>query len=258
MEIQYMSDLHLETGCAPVEPSDLIGDVLVLAGDIHIRPEKLADWLVAINTRVIPVLYVLGNHEYYHRDFDQAEASYRQALQHLPWVHLLERQAIEIEGVRFLGTTLWSDLAQGAHEQACVQHMSDYRVIRHGAGRLQPAATVKAHAQSVDWLSVQLADAGPGPRVVITHHAPSWRSNHPRFVNSDISGGFCSDLEGLIQQRHPNLWIHGHTHDPWDYHVGDCRVVCNARGYPGHVREGERWLETSENPQWQARKIVTI
>lgn len=258
MEIQYMSDLHLETGCAPLEPSDVIGDVLVLAGDIHTRPEELADWLAAINRRAIPVLYVLGNHEYYHHDFDQAEASYRQALQHLPWVHLLERQAIEIKGVRFLGTTLWTDLAQGAHQESCENGMSDYRLIRQNGTRLTPAATLNAHTESVQWLETQLALQSPGPTVVITHHAPSWRSSHPRFADSPVSGGFCSDLEDLIHRHQPAVWIHGHTHDPWDYHIGDTRVLCNARGYPGYERVGESWRPVPENDQWQVLQRVRI
>ena len=50
-----------------------------------------------------------------------------------------------------------------------------------------------------------------------------------------MNGGYSSDLSEFILD-HPEivLWTHGHTHDPFDYEVGTCRVVCNPRGYYGY------------------------
>ncbi len=35
----------------------------------------------------------------------------------------------------------------------------------------------------------------------------------------------------IIEEQQPALWVHGHTHDSCDYHVGATRVVCNPKGY---------------------------
>ena len=78
----------------------------------------------------------------------------------------------------------------------------------------------------------------------VTHHAPSFRSQHPRFASSPITGGFCSNLESRIQQWKPDLWIHGHVHDPMDYRIpwkiaapGETRILCNPWVYPHEGRE---------------------
>ena len=42
---------------------------------------------------------------------------------------------------------------------------------------------------------------------------------------------FVSDLEARILQWQPQLWLHGHTHDSFDYRIGGTRVVANPRGY---------------------------
>jgi hypothetical protein len=67
--------------------------------------------------------------------------------------------------------------------------------------------------------------------VVITHHAPSRRSVHPRFASSLLNAAFVSDAERFLGGDRVQLWIHGHTHDSFDYVVDGTRVVCNPRGY---------------------------
>jgi predicted phosphodiesterase len=42
------------------------------------------------------------------------------------------------------------------------------------------------------------------------------------------------------------LWIHGHTHDPFDYEINGTRVICNPRGYPG------------ENASWTSRAALVV
>jgi Icc-related predicted phosphoesterase len=81
------------------------------------------------------------------------------------------------------------------------------------------------------WLGQALATPHAGPTVVITHHAPSPRSIHPRFEESILNACFVSDLEHLLGQERVELWIHGHTHDSFDYRVNGTRVLCNPRGY---------------------------
>lgn len=238
MRIAYASDLHLEFGrnLAALLPPTFAADVLVLAGDLETDPIRLAWQLRRVRAQVAtPILLVLGNHEYYGHDFPGMQARYRQTLGAIPHVHLLEHETLTLAGVRFLGATLWTDFAGGRQSQACEIEMMDFRVITDSTTRrpVTPARIVRAHQESWAWLTRTLADDVRQPTVVVTHHAPSFRSNPPRFAGSPIAGGFCSDKDDLLQALPctPVAWIHGHLHDPADYMIGATRVLCHPWGY---------------------------
>ena len=234
MRIAYASDLHLEFNSTLTLTGLSTADVLVLAGDVDTMPEYYTEFLRKLRLAYAgPVIFVLGNHEYYHGVFPDD----RQAF-------LLENEAMILDGVRFLGATLWTDFASGKQMRSCQRMMSDFEVIHDGhSGSITPEAILKVHQDSIAWLDGQfthhpLPGCNPhdGPTVVITHHAPSCQSQHHRFAGSPISGGFCSNQEHRIQRWKPNIWIHGHVHDPMDYQIGKTRVLCNPWGYPHEGR----------------------
>ena len=156
-----------------------------------------------------------------------------------------------LDGVRFLGATLWTDFASGRQMRRCQRMMSDFDVIFDGhSGSITPEVILKEHQDTMDWLATQIMrHPHKGPTVVITHHAPSYQSQHPRFAGSPISGGFCSNQEHRIQRWNaaglaPDLWIHGHVHDPMDYRIGQTRILCNPWGYPDEENDmGFRMVE---------------
>ena len=115
--------------------------------------------------------------------------------------------------------------------------MVDYRAIawpdeaRPGLPRrLRPEDTLRLHAEQRDWLLRELQRPFAGPTVVVTHHAPHRDSLAPRFAADWISAAYVSELPAAAFDR-PALWVHGHTHTSRDYRVGNCRVICNPRGY---------------------------
>jgi hypothetical protein len=141
---------------------------------------------------------------------------------------------VELDGVRFVGCTLWTDFrvsGDQASGMAGARDMTDYRLIRVSPGfrRLRPADTLGWHLASVGWLRRNIE---PGRTVVVTHHAPSPRSLDVELAESRFGGAYASDLEGLIHDTRPLLWIHGHLHRRQDYRIGETRVICNPRGYP--------------------------
>jgi hypothetical protein len=154
--------------------------------------------------------------------------------------------------VRFLGTTLWTDFllfGDGARRAGAMavgrQLLRDFSRIRNAddsPSRFTPedaAALFDAHSR---WLEARLAARFDGPTVVITHHAPSRKSIHPRFADSPLNACFVSDAEHLLDGSRAQLWIHGHTHDSFDYVVNGTRVVCNPRGYaPNGVNENAKF-----------------
>lgn len=243
MKINILSDLHL--GFADLRPPGNDADVLVLAGDIG-RPRQAVAWAARLNK---PVLYVPGNHEFYGGDLTGTVDELR-ALCAGTCVDVLHGTEVHVAGVRFLGTTLWTDFRlfgspslQAAAMVEARRSMRDFQRIRCGPGAaplLQPSDTLELFRRQSAWLKGAIARPFDGPTVVITHHAPSRRSIHPRYDGALLNACFVSDAQDLLDAGRVDLWIHGHTHDSFDYHLGATRVVCNPRGY---VRDG-----VAENP----------
>ncbi|HKU84771.1 MAG TPA: metallophosphoesterase [Casimicrobiaceae bacterium] len=234
MKLNILSDLHLSV-CALDAPST-DADAVILAGDIE-RPDEAIAWASALRK---PVLYVPGNHEFYGGSI----AGTRSALARCAAgtnVRLLDNGEAVIGGVRFLGTTLWTDFrlfGGGAKRAGAMdvgrRFLRDFTRIRNTDDSPSPFTPEDAaalfHVQS-RWLKARLATRFDGPTVVITHHAPSPQSIHPRFADSPLNACFVSDAEYLLDGLQAHLWVHGHTHDSFDYVVNGTRVVCNPRGY---------------------------
>lgn len=232
MKLLIYSDVHLEFRNF-VPPVDVEYDVVVLAGDIGIGVDGVR-WAGSAFPPDKPVIYVHGNHEHYKRH--QIRPNIGAAKQvAAPHVHVLDNDEVTIDGVRFLGGTLWTDFRLNGNAvvsaSAALTGMNDFRVIeREPYGRLLPEDTVKLHNETKKYLQDNVK---PGD-VVVTHHGVSPKSVHPRYGTNDaLSPAFCSDLEDVILATKPKLWIHGHVHDNFDYHVGTTRVVVNPRAYPG-------------------------
>lgn len=250
MRLAILSDLHL-TAAAMAVP-DLDCDLLVLAGDVT-RPQQAIEWAKQC---AVPVIYVAGNHEFYGGSLDGTVAALRQQA-HGSNVHLLERDALCIGGVRFLGCTLWSDFrlfqdeAQRAASvaEAC-QSIRDFSRITAGDALFSPAISQQVFDQSVAWLETEFAKPFDGTTVVVTHHAPSPRSIHPRYAGSLLNACFVSDLDQRIARWNPALWVHGHLHDSHDYRLAGTRIVCNPRGY---VCDG-----IAENAAFDPALVVTV
>ncbi|SFQ67545.1 Calcineurin-like phosphoesterase [Variovorax sp. OK605] len=272
MKVLILSDLHLEF--APFEPApELDFDVVVLAGDIHSPAKRAVQW-AADRFRGKPVIYLLGNHEYYDGRLDTTLADARREAEGTN-VHLLDVDAVVIDGVRFLGATLWTDfeLAIETSEglvsdparamKMATNLLNDYTLIRapdesaepdtwrHKQGRkLQAADTLRIHQAQRAWLQAKLAEAFAGSTVVVTHHAPHRGSLSQRYADDWASGAFVTELPEAFFDV-PVLWVHGHTHQRFDYRVRNCQVVCNPRGYVN-------WSGRIENQAFEPGLIVDV
>jgi hypothetical protein len=267
MKIQLLSDLHLESNPGFMPQPAPGADLLVLAGDIgsYQRGSALtamedADFgLGRFSPRrgwPVPVLFVPGNHEYDGLDFDEAHARLQETCARLD-IAWLERTCLVREGVRFVGTTLWSDfdalgpLAGQALPQTPPAHAlpggytaqlksrekafraADFYLRKTGTTRHgEPWLAAQVREQALlcqHWLREALAQPHDGPTVVVTHFAPSLRSADPRYGQVPGTAGFCNALDDLL--THAELWLHGHLHCPSDYVHGGCRVLANPLGY---------------------------
>ena len=270
MNIQLLSDLHLEAHPHFLPEPAPGADVLVLAGDVGSYQEgsQLADQDFGLARFSplpqgagwpTPVLFVPGNHEYDAQDFDEAHARLRSTCDRLG-IAWLERETLVMQDVRFVGTTLWSDFdALADHEgsadlgrrlklrEKAFRAANFYLRKTGGTRNGEPFLAEAMRDQALlcqQWLAEALAVPFAGPTVAVTHFAPSLLSADPRYGLVPGTAGFCNALDGLLPRA--SLWLHGHLHAPSDYTVrgesGDgspwqCRVVANPLGY---ARKGEQ------------------
>ncbi len=256
MKIHILSDLHLEFAPYDLDPSARMADVIVLAGDIHLGLQGLqwaCDLLASFPGHVI---YVAGNHEFYRHDIGATREAMKTFCVGNPRLHYLDNEGVVIDGVRFLGCTLWTDFELFGEDQIqqCLfdgaRSLNDFRVIRNGDGRFTTYDSLELHKESLKWLETKLLEEPyNGASVVVTHHCPSFSSVAPRFQEDPVSACFASRLDHFF--GHAGLWIHGHTHDSFDYIKRGTRVICNPRGYT-------RKNSPPENPKFDQALNVEI
>lgn len=254
VKIQLLSDLHLERNLGFVPQPVPGADLLVLAGDIGSYQRgsglpalgdtdfglgRFAGWPV-------PVLVVPGNHEYDALDFDATHERLRETVERLGFLWL-ERETRVIDGVRFVGTTLWTDfdalVPRAPAASLAEQFTARDKAFRAANHYLRIAATTRGGVPFLaeqmrqqglacqDWLRAALAQPFDGRTVVVTHFAPSLRSADPRYGLTPGTAGFCNALDELLPAA--DLWLHGHLHCPIDWRdaSGRCRVRANPLGY---------------------------
>jgi len=236
LRIRIFSDLHLEMSDRhpPLDFPQAEADVVVLAGDID-NGTAAIDWAEHAFAGK-PVIYVPGNHEYYDGEYFAVGEALRTRAAASPNVRLLAPGELKVHGVRFIGATLWTDFELFGAEtlvpaiEESLKYVVDFRAIRYRAeGLFTPEHSLVLHRQDRAFLEKKLAERFHGKTVVVTHHAPHPSSVHPKWGVSLTSAAFVSDLGALLGK--PALWIHGHTHDGFDYSVNGTRVVANPMGY---------------------------
>jgi predicted phosphodiesterase len=242
MRLHVLSDLHLEhrrdwRTLVDQIPSDL-GDVLVLAGDVLClaAEDASAEMLARLRSKARQVLFVLGNHEHYRSELQVARAVAAD-LCATTGVRLLDETALEIEGRRFLGCTLWFSFDEAAHPYRHL--LTDFRLI----SGLDPAV-YEEHRRARAFLDSNIR---PGD-IVVTHHLPARDGVAPHFKREPyvhLAPFFANRCEELVETRQAALWIHGHMHVPSDWRLGATRVICNPIGYPGDRHGGrlDYWLD---------------
>lgn len=243
MKIKYISDIHLEFA-----PLDNIpkgdADVLILAGDIDIKGR--VEWINAQLENFEHVIYVTGNHEYYRSNITHLEERIEEDLD--PRIHFLQNSSVKIENTVFHGTTLWTDM-KPEDEWFANKGMADFSVIRidEDFRRFTAYDSKLAHYAAMDYLKNSVNEGD----VIITHHAPSFKSSLDCFIGSTLNPAFATDLSEFMFIYKPSFWVHGHMHNTSDYTIGGTNVLCNPRGYP--VGDGE-----NENREFDVNKTFEI
>jgi predicted phosphodiesterase len=266
VKIQIFSDLHCDV--RPVKPIMIGNDVEVVAvaGDIAEGAKNSFTALRRIVPEAIPIVFVMGNHEFYRR-FIGTEIEAAKTIGPDYNIRVLENDVAVIDGVRFAGATTWTDYRIfGANNAAAAMNaartgMNDHRLIgwkKDPWERFRPQEALLLHVASRRFLAETLAL--PGPTVVLTHHAPHFRSVAERYKSDILTAAFASDLSELLGVDKPEasespaaleapadvLWVHGHSHTSADYRIGATRVLANPHGYG------------TENPAFDPKLILEV
>jgi DNA repair exonuclease SbcCD nuclease subunit len=271
MKVAICSDLHLEFGDLQLKNEQ---NADVLAKDIG-RPDldnfmesakssRIVDFFKRCSFQFPHVIYIMGNHEHYHGDVAQSSSIIRSMLESnaLGNVHFLDKEFIDIDGVRFIGGTLWTDF-NGENEQTMnhvTRRMNDFQICENSNEMVNYRTfendKAKFHKRPATWsprsalvehkAMKKFIEDNYDPtkiNVVCTHHAPSKGSEHPRYAHDTLmNGAYNSNLDDFIMERPMiKLWTHGHTHEDFDYMIQTTRVVCNPRGYINYEDRADRF-----------------
>ena len=248
MKIRICSDLHLEFGSFDLpKHDDELETVLVLAGDIGLAKYKktFLPFLEEMSDRFKAVVYVMGNHEYYRNSLDYSLSSMQKAIHNASLfnVFIMENDTLIVEDVAFVCATLWTDYCGNnpLAKEIAQRSLNDHRLIRiddYNGGLFTAEVAYEKHLNSKDYIFGEIWDLITVNMkvVVVSHHCPSRESIPEKYRGPEnflLNGAFVSEMDEEILDTQPTLWIHGHTHDSFDYHIGSTRVICNPRGYKG-------------------------
>jgi hypothetical protein len=264
LKIKLVSDLHLEFADIDIDNSERC-DVLILGGDILIaddftrgsaspRAEYAALYRAFIARCAASfkhVVAIAGNHEFYGGKWNGSLDTLRAEYGAHSNVHFLEDSTCVLDGVRFIGATLWTDLNRGDPVTMHVAGitMNDYRQIKNDGPiyrRLCTDDTVMRHRTSLEYIRGVL-DENPGqPTVVVGHHLPTHMSVDHQYRNSRdalLNYAYYSALENtMLDNTQIVLWTCGHTHHRHRYYVGTTLVAAAPRGYKGHEPQADNFV----------------
>lgn len=232
MKIQIISDIHQEFGMELLNFEN--ADLIILAGDINLGTKGI-EW-VKKEIKKTPVIYILGNHEYYKGTYPKTLNKIIESSKNSN-VHVLENKSLTIDNITFHGATMWTDFSLFGNPRKygmiCQPKMNDYKKIRRDPSysKLRTIDTFRIHNKSIKWLEESLTDTKTEKNIVVTHHAPSIKSLPEKYKNDPISSAYASNLEYITEQFSPDLWVHGHIHTPCDYNLNKTRIICNPHGY---------------------------
>ena len=284
MKIKLVSDLHLEFSDCFIDNNEgadvlILGGDIMVAADLHEHPHfdfnpyshgafadlsrkqqrvaRFRDFLKRCSFQFPHVIYIMGNHEFYHGRFYDSIEHMREECAKFPNIYMLENDTKVIDDVTFIGGTLWTDMNKGdpLTMHAIEGMMNDFRIIRNDKrsfAAMSAQDVALRHRKTLQYFRSVLAEQHDKKFVVVGHHSPSFQSVHEQYKDEQLmNGGYHSDLSEFILD-HPQikLWTHGHTHHPFDYVIGETRIVCNPRGY-----ENDGY---SEDTGWNPNLILEI
>jgi len=215
VELQYLSDLHLEFNDNQQwllenmpEPA---ADILILAGDVvcFSAINRAAWFFYWASKNFTETYWIPGNHEYYYSSIETPTLPTKRKVKHN--VTLINNASIEIDDVVIHFSTLWTAIPE-MHASVISRGMSDYHLIKINGEYLSPADVNTIHLHSMRFLVSALGSNRNKKQFVVTHHVPTLTNYPQEFIGSALNAAFAVELAAMINQFKPKAWIFGHTH----------------------------------------------
>ena len=250
MKIRVISDLHIDVNEEyPFELNDK-DTFTIVCGDISGYVDRTSKWL---QENIKQGIFVAGNHMVYNNSNHSIEYFHTQYQKNFPLeapISFMENQYKIIDDIVFIGATLWTDYnllgkdKQSLYMWYATRCLNDFEYGKTNISgnieneskeclkRITPEYCIEVFNKTVSYIDDICKQYPDKKIVVITHHAPSIQSVPKHLIREVSTPCFASNLEEFIL-NHPNikLWCSGHIHQFNDYYIGDCRIVCNPRGY---------------------------
>lgn len=228
VKIQLISDTHLEFG-HNIEITPL-GDVLVMAGDIGTMDSRYFSFVEECSKLFKHIVVVTGNHEYWtKKGCKYVDSKIRNFAKNIENVHFLQNDHVDIEGIRFLGCTMWTKIPK-EYAHIIEKTSNDYKYIlkkTNGIKRKIKVENVQEwHFHHRIWLRKSI-DESPLPVVIVTHHSPIYET-FPKPMDYAYHCNMVDLMGGPVL-----LWCHGHTHQYRKIGVDTTIVWSNPKGRPG-------------------------
>ena len=235
MKIQYCSDLHLELRQNLTfilrNPLEIKGDILILAGDIipFCKIESISSFFDTISLNYKKVFWLPGNHEYFGSDIQCRSGSFCETIR--PNVYLLNNYVVEIENVRFLFSTLWSQISLES-SKAIEKTLFDYKQIKRGDLNLTVEHSNQLHKDAIVFLESELAKKTDKETIVISHHVPTFYNYPEQFKENPYREGFATEISELIIDTGIQFWLFGHHHENVpSFKINQTTLLTNQLGY---------------------------
>ncbi len=252
MNIQYVSDLHLEftknkefIKANPIEP---MGEILLLAGDIMLfsQLDRHGNFLDSLAENFETTYWIPGNHEYNGGDMASRSGSFKEKLREN--VVLLNNSTITTAGYRLIFSTLWSEIS-AQNEFKVLHSLNDFNRIKVDGKPLTVSAFNAQHHQALDFLDKELKKEVSETTVVVTHHVPTFQHYPQQYKNDPLNEAFATELNDLITETQPDFWIYGHHHNnTTDFTIGKTKMLTNQLGYVAY----------GEHARFQPQKTISF
>jgi predicted phosphohydrolase len=237
MKIQLLSDLHLEFYDNKKHYNEFIKifddtiknkeniDILILAGDICYPKLSIFDEFIDYVSKIYSyILYLSGNHEYYTDSIENVNNILEEKLNRYPNIHFMNNKVIEINNIRFIGSTLWSNIQNNSYE------INDIKFIKKNNKNIKAEDITKLFFENYNFIKNNINDIND-KCIIITHHLPSYKCINPIYKNSLYNSWFASDCEDLMNSN-IKYWFCGHTHSNVNIKINGTHIIANPLGYP--------------------------
>lgn len=231
MKAVAVSDLHLDFFQSQYEIDAFLEslklpevELLIIAGDLcEAGCRAFLPSLRKISSLFRDTIYVHGNHEYWGSSFSPQ----RLVPTDIVNIHELINGELRIDGIHFIGGTMWYPRTVAAEIHSIL--WNDFKYI----GGLREWVWNES-----DKFRELLGATATEASVIVTHMLPSFISVPKQFRGSPTNCFYVSECLDIIEAFMPRMWIHGHTHESWDYNLGKTRIFCNPYGYKSVSENG--------------------